>query len=95
MLDVRLKDWLRLLRLVFAWSFSSENVDGPKTGPWLRSLLVLIFPVLIGPGPVQSRSFCSLATGPPNTTRRKSFSVAFYKLAFSGDHHSPKIIYTH
>ena len=35
------KDQLRLLRLVFAWSFIFQNIDGPKTGLWLRSWSVL------------------------------------------------------
>ena len=37
MQEVRLEDWLRLLKPVFTRSFIFENVDGPKTGPRLRS----------------------------------------------------------
>ena len=38
---LRLKNQLRPLRLVFAWSLIFENGDGPKTGPQLRSWSVL------------------------------------------------------
>ena len=37
---------------VFAWSSSFQIDDGPQTGPQLWSLPVLVFPVLIGQGPV-------------------------------------------
>ena len=48
MLEVRLKDQLRLLKLVFTWSFIFENVDGLKN----RTVVT----VLIGPDNFRSWS---------------------------------------
>jgi len=57
-------DWSRPV-FVRSWNFG--NGRGPWTGPRSQSFAVLGFPVLIGPSPVQSRSFSGSGTGLPNT----------------------------